>query len=162
MSDLFKRFRNKEMAEALTGVISGNQGQVQYKKLTLTGSELKALCVDAAANASETITLASGFLPAGSVLVGGIASVTVADTGTATTTVLTLGTTSSSFIDLIASVNLRSVAKTGVAATFVPLLAGGVDLKGVLTVTGSGKFLSDIANATSVTIYVGYSTPEAV
>lgn len=162
MADIFKRFRNKEMAEALTGVISGAQGQVQYKKVTLSGAELKALCVNPAANASETITLASGLLPSGAVLTGGIANVTSADNGTATTTVLTVGSTSSAFTDLIASVNLRSVAKTGVSASFVPVLAGGTDLKGVLTVTGSGKFLSNIADGTSVTIIVGFSVPEAI
>lgn len=149
----FKRFRNPSVESAITVL---QDRAVQVRKFSFTGEDLKALCSDTS-QASQTILLADELFPSDCVLLGAVAKVTSADDGTATTATLTLGSNSTAFTDLIASVDLRTAATTKVATTFVPLLASGTDLKGVLAVTGSGKDIDDIADDTAVSVYVMFA-----
>lgn len=130
--------------------------RVQWEKFSFTGAQLKALDATASSDTSATVTLSAGLFPTDSILTGVILRVDTADTGSASTATISLGSNSGA-TDLLGATTLQSTGNTGVSTSFVPVLASSADFKATLAVTGSGKHISDIASTTVIDIFLGFT-----
>lgn len=134
--------------------VNNNSGGI-WKQFNLTGAQLKAMVANNAAQASNMLLWT---LPATAVLLGGIVKVTGVSALTGSLVKLGDGASAN---NIVASASLESVANTGVAATFVPILAGSTSLN--LNVdAGSGNTVADLEDDVEITVMAAFAGPQVV